>query len=448
MKPASGANANSMPEFPREYLVEINRVLSSVRASLDFANSNSRTDKFDPLMIREAYFRFEEVRFDFRRSMGPAAKQLFEYQNALPRLQKKLLDLVHFPPFFEIATQLKIRPTPFSARLQREMILHPGLYEREVTVADGIRFLIESIDRIPDRQAFLFEEDNEPRSYFDARAIRKVVPSNQGLAPLKFDIVGEKIIISPQSPQLLEEDHQSAASAKDSLLANGSEIIGELEKSNCDRRLLENIKDLQQKLEAEADIIKLGLANIGTGIMCGMFSDELPNAVCSMIEAHNVGISMYVGQFVEWRKFSEKAALSEITNEDTATISGAAEKVIGELEKNPNLTDPEVPRSLRALNSLLADHKGASRRAAFAVLRSIENLVIKIFNYGTDMIEKTAEKIVDMGSTAAARIMVITMFTVALTGAVALTPIAAHIPNSKWISKAIEVVQKQIDKLE
>lgn len=436
-----------MSEVTREYVSEINRVLSSIRASLDFANSNPRLAEFNIRGIQEAYFRFEEVRFEFRSIMRPNRKREFEEEDALRHLQKKLEHLLSSPQFMDIATQLKMRPTPFSGRPQRR-ILHPGLYEREVAVADGINFLIESIHHVPGRQAFLFKEDNVTRAFFDARAIRKVVPSDQNIAPLKFDIADEKIIISPQSPLLLDEDCQSANSAKDSLLANGSEIIGELEKSNCDRRLLENIKDLQQKLQAESDIIKLGLANIGTGIMCGVFSEELPNAVCSMIEAHNVGISMYVGQFVEWRAFSEKAALSEITNEDTATISSAAEKLIGELEKNPTLTDPEVPRSLRALNSLLADPKKASRRAAFAVLRSIENLVIKIFNYGADMIEKTAEKIVNKGSTAAARFIVISMITVALAGAVALTPIAAHIPNSKWISKAIEVVQKQIDKLE
>jgi hypothetical protein len=437
-----------MAKIPIEYLNEINRILSAIRSSFDFNLTQTARSKLNMQKLRDCYFRFEEIRFEFRSGMVESDRRGFDQVEVIQSLRSSLERLLDFDEFDQILEVVRLRPTPFQSRTSREPILHPALYDQRLSVFDGIRFLLISLDDLPKFDTFAFEAVERQRKSFDASAIRKVVPTEQGLAPLKFDVIAGKIVILPQQAELLEEDENSVSSAKSSLLTSGAEIIGELEKSNCDKRLLENIKGLQTQLEAQVDIIKLGLANIGTEMMCNAFSHELPDAVLSMVRAHNVGVSMYVGQFTEWQRFSEKAALSEISTRDVETIYATATQLVENLSDQPTLADPEVPRTLAALNRLLTNPKQASKRAAFAVLRSIENLVIKVFNYGTDMIETSVEKIIDKTSTAVARSVTFALIGLALTSAVSLSPVATHVPSSAWITKAIEVIKKQIENID
>jgi hypothetical protein len=439
-----------MEMIPREVVSEISRVLSSMRSSLDFYISSSREGSEASLWhkeIREAYFQFESLRLDFRSRTQRSSRSHFANADAVDELKmglSRFYDTVKVPGLFE---RVKLRTSPFPPRSSRPTELHPALYERQLSLPDAIGYLIESLDHLHFHDQFTLEEVDPPQPAFDGAAIHRVVPKEQNPAPLTFDIVDEKLKLVPQKPTLLEEDGGNAQSAKETLIESGSAILNELERSNCDRRLFENIKDLQKQLEAETDIIRLGLANIGADIMCGTFAAELPDAVSAMLKAHNVGISMYVSQFIEWQKFTEKAALTEIGSDDVAAIHQATAKVIAELNAQPDLADPEVPKSLAALNLMIADPRGSSKRAAFAVLRSMENLVIKVFNHGADFLGRTVEKSIEKGSSLAAS-AVIALMTIGLAGAMGLLPIAAHLSNSSWISKAIDVVQRQMGKIE
>lgn len=433
-----------MAEIPRVLVSEINRALNSIRSSFDSQLPSARISEMELEDSRRAYLRFEEVRYAFKYRAN-ARDGRNEPEGILKDLQYELDRLISDPGFRRTADRLFYRPLALSRSSERYR-LHPGLYEPRSRLSKAIEFLIESLDQpaIFFEQKYLWDDDSEITA---AQKIKKIVPKNQGVAPVKFDVQDQKLIIVPQAHQSLVEDAANIRAAKEELTQAGEKILEELERSNCDKRLLENFRDLQSKLGSDVDVIRLGLANIGCEIMCNSFQNELPDAVSSMLKAQTLGINMFVGQFPEWHSFTEKAATVNIGSAEIQQISNAARGVIQSLNSKPEVADPKVPQTLKALNDLIDNPKLATKRAAYAVWRSIENLIIKVFQYGADYIEKSVEKTIDGASTVTAKAAVIVLMSAALAGAAALSPIASQIPESAWIGKAVDAVRKQIDEL-
>jgi hypothetical protein len=434
-----------MARVPRALVAEINRVLNSIRSSFDNQVPSPRVSEARLEDSRRAYLRFEEVRYAFRYRLNSDDDKLDSPEKSLNDLQYELQRLLSDPEFHRTAEQIYYRPLALS-RTPNRYRLHPGLYESRNRLFQAIEFLIESLDQpaIFFEQKELWDDDIEVTT---AQKIRKIVPKNQGIAPVRFDIQQLRLIIVPQNHQFLREDAANIAAAKAELTSSGERILEELERSNCDKRLLDNFRDLQSKLQSETDIIRLGLANIGCEIMCSSFQHELPDAVSAMLKAQTLGINMFVGQFPEWHTFAEKAATVNIGSAEIQQISNAAKSVIQSLKSHPEVADPKVPQTLQALNNLIEDPKLATKRAAYAVWRSIENLFIKVFQYGADYIEKSIEKTIDGASSVTAKAAVLVLMSAALAGAASLSPIASQIPESAWIAKAVDTVRKQIEEL-
>src|SRR5262249_8279720 len=108
--------------------------------------------------------------------------------------------------------------------------------------------------------------------------LRHIVP-DQKIAPVQFDISNNKIIVSRRKSPLREADSANVEAARAELQRNGDRIISELQQSNCDRRLLASVLELQEQLQGETDAIKVGLMNIGCEMMCNSYEAELPIAV-------------------------------------------------------------------------------------------------------------------------------------------------------------------------
>jgi hypothetical protein len=343
---------------------------------------------------------------------------------------------------FEVLQKIPYRIVGRPDNRYAEIILHPGLFDRGISVADALRFIGDSISAVP-----LEILVNQPENETVATAnLSRIVPRTQSIAPIQFDIKGAKLVIVHIPAESKQEDENNVSAARSDLLTRGDEIIDQLKQSNCDKRLLESLEDLQAKLASTTDIIQLGLAGIACGIMCGQFEPELPDAVCAMMKAQAVGVSMYAAQFPEWQRFTEQAAAVNMTEADIQHVAEATAKIIQGLRANPSLADPEIPRTLTALSELISDPKKATKRAAFAVWRTLENLLIKVFGYGADLLDQTAKKTIDKLSTAGSR-AIVALVGVALTGAVAMSPVASSIPGSSWITQAVQVVKTQIENL-
>ncbi|MFI0845775.1 hypothetical protein [Mesorhizobium sp. IMUNJ 23232] len=271
----------------------------------------------------------------------------------------------------------------------------------------------------------------------------RIVPRQQ-VAPVHFGIVDGRIVVADRSPIAAEADKANIKSALEHIRGSGDHLIRNLETSNCDRRLLESVRELQSQLTADANIVKIGLTNMACGVMCAQFQRELPDALNGMLNAYNASISLYVAQFKEWDQFTQKAAAIDLDEDDVAEVDMAAADLIATLNKNPDLADPEVPKTISFIRQFLSFPGNSSKRAAFAMIRTIENLVSSIIRHSLNFFGQTAEKLVDAGSTAVSK-MIIGLLGIALMSASGIGPAAVR-AGAPWVKQAADIVQKQIEK--
>ncbi len=109
----------------------------------------------------------------------------------------------------------------------------------------------------------------------DRTTLQSIVP-DQKIAPLQFTIVDDKLNVLRRASPSRAADASNIASAREELQRSGEKIISELQVSNCDKRLLASVQELQAQFGGEIDAIKLGLMNIGCESMCHAFGEELP----------------------------------------------------------------------------------------------------------------------------------------------------------------------------
>lgn len=308
--------------------------------------------------------------------------------------------------------------------------------ENSATIEDALlKFsaYVESLD-------FSFLENQGALTFED---LGRIVPRQQ-VAPVQFDVIDGRIVLANRTPTTIEADRLNISSALEHIRGSGDLLIQNLDKSNCDRRLLANVKELQDQLALNGNIIKIGLTNLACGIMGSQFTSELPDAIVAMLTSYTASISLYVSQFPEWDQFTQKAAAIELDERDVIDIESAAAKLVQTLNENPTLADPEVPKTIAFIQRFLSSPGTTSKRAAFAMIRTIENLLSAILRHTLSFFDKTAEKIVDGASTVSSRIIT-GLLGLALMSAVGIGPAAVR-AGAPWVKQAAEIVQKQIEK--
>jgi hypothetical protein len=258
---------------------------------------------------------------------------------------------------------------------------------RRYTVGEAIIRLREIIEQVD------FNYPAPVQSALDLDDLAKIVPRQQQVAPVQFSIKGEKINISSRPPKTLPADKSNILAALDHISSAGGELIENLERSNCDKRLLDKVKELQAQLVSGENIVRIGLSNMACGMMCAQFQSELPFAISGMFRSYNDSISMYVAQFPEWEQFTTKASTLNLNDEDIAEIKKTSGEVIKSLEENPDISAPEVPKTISLIQEFLKFPGMSAKRGAFAMLRTLENLVSSIVRHTLDFIDKTTKKL-------------------------------------------------------
>lgn len=272
----------------------------------------------------------------------------------------------------------------------------------------------------------------------------RIVPQQQ-IAPAKFEIREQKIFVVKEGSDLPSEDEQNVASALDFLTNAGEKLIENLESSNCDRRLLDSARELHKQIVDHDNVVKIGLCNLAFGEMGREFHCELPDAVNGMISSYCSAASLYVGQFPEWEQFTQNAALVELDADEITEVQETASRIVDVLQGNSDLADPAVPQTIALISELMSDPGKSSKRAVFAMIRTVENLVSSILHFGIKFSSKTAEKTIELGSGVSAKVFV-GLLSVALVGASGIGG-AAMTAGSPWVRQAAEIVQKQISSL-
>lgn len=330
---------------------------------------------------------------------------------------------------------------PFRLTVPTRLVEEYGDHLKKMNVADAG---ISIVSMMKTRLAY---KNTEGEAQASLNLLRKVIPA-QKTSPVQFSVINNRIVVARQPSKAEADDHKNIAASKDALLDSGKKLIDELKRSNCDRRLLDRINELQSALDSSDNVVALGLMNISCEMIGGAFEKELPDAIRGMLLGQTRGISMYVAQFPDWQRFSESASAVELEAGDIYRISSAAKKIISDLESNPDIADAEVPRTIKAIQELIENPVTATIRSAFAVLRTLENLIAKAFQHGVDLLEKTAVKSVDGLSAAASKVVIAAFLTVTLGGAVEMSPLSSKVAETAWLRKAVEIVRVQIENLE
>jgi hypothetical protein len=419
---------------------DISLFLVSLRHSLDRAfRTRVFSRKVEHEVFVTAMLRIEEARLRFSGQVG--------YRNSIspkdwPQLRNDLLNFInHFlntrdfdPSLLELSFRL-FASSPHSG--SRSPFIRSIFVRRDIKIRDALgefRKFIEStnIESGPVQSTLNFEDLDE------------IVPRQQ-VSPIQFEILNGKISVSRRDPQSLPEDRANISSALDHIQGSGNKLIENLENSNCDRRLLESVKELQSQLLMNTNVVKIGLTNMACGIMCSQFQSELPDAIAAMCNSFTSSVSLYVAQFPEWEQFTQKAAQISLDDEDISDVSAAAEELIDSLSINSQLVDVEVPKTILFIKQFLEFPGTSAKRAAFAMIRTIENLVSSILRYAVEFINKTVDKTMDGLSSVASKV-IISLLTIALIGSSGIGSAATR-AGAPWVKQAAEIIQKQIEKV-
>ena len=420
----------------KSYQREIQRVartvLSGVRASLEepYAAHYRQKSENAPI-IKEILLAVESARISFVAS-GRGDREPAENL----KLAHAIRMVMRHPVYTNVLRNVRFRMNTSGDLNVKPSERFYGRFMGQLRVGEALSKLVDLLLEDADQSELPIDGVSE---------LRSIIP-DQKIAPLQFEISNNKLVISNRESQSRAADGRNIEAAKAELRRNGERIISELKQSNCDKRLLASLQELQAQLQNEIDAIKVGLMNIGCEMMCSSFEAELPTAVASMLRAHTRGVQMFVGQFPEWTKFVENAAAADLDKTDMTELRAASTKVVDELNAHPDLVNSEVPRTLAFLSEMLDNPTQSGKRAAFAVLRSLENLVSRVFGYGAEFAEKTVRKTIDGASTAASKI-VIGMLLLGLTSAIAIGPISGKIPDMNWLKTATEIVKKQLHEM-
>lgn len=343
--------------------------------------------------IRGAYLHYESVRFPFASFIaeyGRDGHDIRSLNEALSRLTRDLEMLLRDEKFTHVAQQLPTSRKP----KRREMVSYPLWEVLQVGARTvDLKVFLTMIHQVTSfgiegAQSDLFGSRDVLPSQEEMSRLRKIVPK-QKISPVRFDVVDSILVVQPKTSEPAVGDDGLATSAKNELVERGTKLIDQLQRSNCDPRLIESVVDLQKQIESGRDIVRLGLSNISFAMLGSRFEAELPAAISAMVQSHSVGLAMYVAQFPDWAKFTENAAAVELAQVDIKSLTSVLKSVINATEST-GVAEAEVPRTLRQLKLFLENPQDYSSRAALAAIRTIENLVIKTFGYAADYIDKTA----------------------------------------------------------
>jgi hypothetical protein len=294
-------------------------------------------------------------------------------------------------------------------------------------------------------------ESEENSDLVNIARLKSILPT-QKIAPLQFEIVHDKIKILSRSSKAEEFKAEEFSvspvlAAKTEILELGDQIVLELERSNCDRRLLDAISKTQGQIISEENIVRIAISGMYCGNLAKEFQAELAGAVDVMLSTYSITIGMYAAQFPEWRGFLENSASAQIDESDLSDIQSTMLSLADNLESNLNHVDPEVPRTLREIGQFIQHPRQSAKRMAFAAVRTAENLVISIWKHSADFLMKTLDKTKETGSSIASKAVLYSLIGIALSAAAGISPLTSKIPEMGWMRNAIELVERQRTRL-
>jgi hypothetical protein len=394
--------------------------------------------------LQELYLELQKISFELRADYG-RLRSSSDFKNANSKVAAAM-DGLYEKIKDHPASRLKVRiPRYPFRRVARYSYFHPELHDESnarLTLIEVIDYLNHSFRAAETGQPFLVLEA-EVSTGEDIESVKKSIPS-QKVAPAQFDIIDGKLTVVDQNSKEKPDSSASIDASAEALVENKDSIISDLQSSNCDKRLLQQIEKLGEILESKKNIVRLGMENMNTRIMASSFSDELPDYLSAKIDALSSGIAMYVAQFTDWQIFIQNAAEAIIEDGFSQTIAASADNVIQEVTVHSAVIDESVPRTLNFLKVMAADPATTSKRVFFALIRTFENLVISSFKYVIDLAEKTADKASDKISDGLSSMLARSLTAIGLSAALMLMPVSLQVRGLEWVQSTYQFVKENI----
>lgn len=385
---------------------------------------------------RDTLLSLEEVRLILRQAGRRIRHSQIDLE-LIDEAHRKLLHITSNASLLETVSSIKMLNMPVSKSERHMMERYRG--QPAVEALYAAIDLSGTLANQSAQQALDFSDADV------AVKLSRIVPE-QKVSPAKFAIDGGRIVVIDQRHRPLSEDRDNVVSARDYLHASGARIVDALKSSNCDRRLIEGLERLQDALSHPGNVIELGLTSISCEAMCAMSADELPEAVRGQIQGHTSAVGMFVAQFPEWQRFSENAAAVTLSAQDIEEINFAASQIISQIDNKPEVADPAVPATIKAIRSLSTDPSGSLKKAAFALLRTIENFASTVFSYTSKLIGDTFIKASDKLSTAMSNTLVRVLMAAVIAGVAGMTGVTAKVSEAGWMKNAVEIVRRQAER--
>lgn len=353
------------------------------------------------------------------------------------RVKTEANSLMMMKEFATVGT-MRFRPRAVTPSRATSDFMERSKHDR-ITVAEAFDHFMYTLDKHVFQKELDFSDVDTNQLISDR--LKKIVP-DQKIGPVRFKISNEILEVehSPATTQPLDKD--GAAAARSALIEQNRNIIDGLRRSNCDLRFIETIQELQDRLSNDRDIIQLGIANLACEELRMKFDVELPDILAAKLRSHLSSIGMYVAQFPEWARYTENAAKVELTESDIRQSQIVANDLIKKLNAIPERVDPEVPKTIKFIMDACSDPAHTSKRAAYALFSTLENLFSKIFGYASaftdDLVTQTSKRAATWGGSA----LVTVLIKAVLEGAGVLAPIYARLPDAAWIKSAVEAIKQ------
>ena len=278
-----------------------------------------------------------------------------------------------------------------------------------------------------------------------AQELQDIVPP-QKIAPIKFEIMDGVLSIRYEVDGVPDEDKGNVDFAHQMLVESVSALKEELNNSNCDRRLLNSVQNIKSALDNRENVIKLGMLNDEVRMMSAAFSEEISPAIVSMLSSMSINIQTYLAQFPDWVRFSQNALSVKLSETDIERIAGMSRDIRSRISQTAEFVDEEVPKTIQFFENLIAEPGAASRRAGYAMFRSLENMVSKIFEYGAKFIDDIVRKTSDSVSSVVGKGAALMLLSLALPTALGLSSLTSKISDTQWLKIASEIVDKALSK--
>jgi len=409
-------------EIPWPFRIFARTILEISTGLRNTLRRDSHLELEDRIYFLQQFEALRAISDDIDRRKSPS----LEYSN---RIRKIIGDITSHRDFKDVESRRYFPALPRSATKAE--------VEKDATVGHVVNIILSSLDSFE----IELKLGSDQGLSNPLRQLRRVVPE-QKVAPIQFEFIDDVLKVRHSSARFLQEDEHNVHAARSALIQQGRAIIEGLKSSNCDQRFTANVEHLQEKLESAEDVVQLAIFNLACEELRQKFESELPDVLAVKLKSHLSSVGMYVAQFPDWARFTENAGSVELSESDIRKTKEVADELVVKLTGMPSQVDPEVPQTIKAISDVISDPSLTSKRASFALLRSLENLYSKIMSYAAnfadELVSETSKKFAKWGSSAIAGVLVAAI----VNGAGVLAPVYSKFADSAWMKSAVEIIQK------